>query len=130
MPEVNWLAIVVAAASSLAVGFAWYGLFAKPWMAGVGITEEHARGGNPAIIFGGAFVLALIQCFCLAAFFGPEATLQECVIYGFLAGAAWVATALGVQYLFERKPLSLFLINGGYNAVTFTVFGLILGLMR
>ncbi len=34
MHHLNWLAILVAAVSSLAAGFLWYSpmLFAKPWM--------------------------------------------------------------------------------------------------
>jgi hypothetical protein len=32
--------------------------------------------------------------------------------------------------LFERRPLSLWLINGGYHTVQFTLFGLIIGLMQ
>jgi len=35
-----------------------------------------------------------------------------------------------VTYLFERKPMKLFLINAGYHAVTFPLMGLILGLWR
>ncbi|MGE0046823.1 MAG: DUF1761 domain-containing protein [Hyphomonadaceae bacterium] len=130
MPDVNWLAIVVAAASSLAVGFAWYGVFGKAWMGHTGQSEEKLKSGNPAMIFGLAFVLALVQCFCLAMFFGPEMPVGETTFYGFLTGAGWVATALGVQYLFERRSLTFWLINGGYNIVAFTLFGLILGLIR
>src|SRR5262245_29925294 len=79
MPEVNWIAIILAAASSLLVGFAWYSpaLFNKAWMREVGMTEEKARTGNMALIFGGAFALALVQCFCLAMFFGREMPWQQ-----------------------------------------------------
>jgi hypothetical protein len=38
-----------------------------------------------------------------------------------------VATAFGVVYLFERRPIALFFINGGYNVVAYTVMGAILG---
>ena len=30
-----------------------------------------------------------------------------------LAGLGWVATGLGVTYLFERRPLGLYLIDAG-----------------
>ena len=42
----------------------------------------------------------------------------------------WVAASYGINYLFERRPLRLWLINGGYHVLQFTAFGLILGLMR
>jgi hypothetical protein len=44
-----------------------------------------------------------------------------------MVGAFWVATAFGVVYLFERRPMSLLLINGGYNVVVYTVMGVIIG---
>ena len=44
------------------------------------------------------------------------------------AGLCWVAASFGINYLFERRPLGLWLINGGYHTLQFTVFGLILGL--
>ena len=44
-----------------------------------------------------------------------------------MVGAAWVVTAFGVVYLFERRPLVLLLINGGYNVVVYSLMGAILG---
>jgi hypothetical protein len=49
-------------------------------------------------------------------------------IAGFAAGLSWVAASFGINYLFERKSLVLFLINGGYDTVQFTVIGLVLAL--
>jgi hypothetical protein len=49
---------------------------------------------------------------------------------GFLIGLLFVAMAMGITYLFERKSLKLFFINAGYQIITFTVIGLILGLWR
>jgi Protein of unknown function (DUF1761) len=45
-----------------------------------------------------------------------------------LAGIAWVSTSFGINYLFERKSLTLFLVNAGYHTVQFTTMGLVLGL--
>ena len=46
---------------------------------------------------------------------------------GFATGLGFVSLALGVNYLFEGKPLKLWLINAGYNTVVFSVMGLIIG---
>jgi hypothetical protein len=43
------------------------------------------------------------------------------------AGLCWVAASFGINYLFERKNLALFAINGGYHTLQFTLIGLILG---
>jgi hypothetical protein len=48
---------------------------------------------------------------------------------GSSAGLFWVAGGLGINYLFERKPLGLFLINGGYFTVQFTLIGLFLSVL-
>ena len=47
---------------------------------------------------------------------------------GIAASLFFVVPALGVIYLFERRPLQLFFINAGYQVVNFTVMGAILGL--
>ena len=51
-------------------------------------------------------------------------------LYGLCAGLCWVAASYGISYLFERRPLALWLINGGYHTVQFTLIGLILGAWR
>jgi len=47
-------------------------------------------------------------------------------MWGFLAGFGWVATFVGTHYLFERRSLTLFLINAGYSIVALTVMGTII----
>jgi len=126
--EINWLAVVAAAASSFLLGGLWYSaLFAKPWMAAAGLTEAQAKSGNPAIIFGGSFVLALIASASFAVFLGPSLDAATGALYGFTAGLCWVTASFGINYLFERKTLMLFLINGGYHTLQFTLIGAILG---
>ena len=44
-----------------------------------------------------------------------------------LSGPALVAAFLGVIYLFEKRRLALWLVNGGYCVVALTVMGAILG---
>ena len=128
LDSVNYLAVLVAALSAFLVGGLWYSaLFAKPWMRANGFTEADARSGNPALIFGGSLVLALVIAFILVLFLGPARDLAIGVSAGLMAGAFWVAAAFGITYLFERKPLKLFLINAGYHVVAFTVMGAILG---
>lgn len=128
--ELNWLAIVLAALASFPLGFVWYGpLFGKAWAAEVGMTDEKAKSGNPAVVFGGAFVLALIQASTFALFLGPV-TNPEAALYGLTAGLCWVGAAFGVQYLFERKSWKLMSINAGYNAVAFTLIGAIIGALK
>ncbi len=46
---------------------------------------------------------------------------------GFGVGLGFVATSVGVNYLFARKSFKLFLIDGGYWTVVYTVMGAIFG---
>ena len=126
--HLNWLAVIAAALSSFVLGGLWYGpLFAKPWMQAAGVTQDQVNKGNKAMIFGGTFVLALITAASFAFFLGANVDATTGALYGFTAGLCWVTTSLGSTYLFEHKPMSLFLINGGYRTLQFTLIGLILG---
>ena len=129
LTQINLLAVLVAALSNFVLGSLWYSslLFQKPWMRESGMTEEKARKGNMAMIFGTSFVLTLIMAFNLAAFLGPDSTLAWGAAAGALAGVGWVAASTAISYLYEQRSLVLFLINGGYQAVTFIIMGAILG---
>src|SRR6266851_4251343 len=97
--HINLLAVLVAAISTMAVGFLWYSplLFAKPWMREMGYDpndkarmEEMKKSAGPA--YGGSFV----------------ATLQ-------LTGV-----------LFMKQSMKLFAINTGYQLVCYLVMSAIL----
>lgn len=128
MPEINWLAVFAAAASSFVLGGVWYGaVFGDAWLKAAGLTTEQAMAGNKAMIFGGSFVLALISAATFAIFLGPDLDATTGALYGLTAGLCWVAASYGISYLFEMRPLSLWLINGGYHTLQFTLIGAILG---
>jgi hypothetical protein len=129
--EINWLAVIAAAASSFVLGGAWYAaLFAKAHQAAAGLSADQMKSGNMPLIFGGSFVLALIASASFAVFLGGEVDATTGAMYGFTAGLCWVTASFGINYLFERKNLTLFLINGGYHTLQFTLIGLILGAWR
>ena len=130
--KLNFYAIGAAALSTFLIGGVWYSpvLFGKAWQAETGISDEKLKTRSPAPIFGTSFVLALMMAFNLAAFIGPDATLGFAVAAAFAAGFGWVALGMGVTYLFESRSLKLWLIDGGYHTVSFTVMGLILGAWR
>src|ERR1044072_4991837 len=127
MPEVNYLAVAAAAVSAFLLGGLWYSpvLFAKKWMAYTGneCAEGEQPKGNVGMIFGGAFLLSLIAAWVFAMFLGPNPGLKFATAAGFAAGLFWVAASFGISYLFERRPLGLWLINGGYHTLQFTLYG-------
>lgn len=128
--DVNWLAVIAAALSSFPLGFLWYGpLFGKIWQREAGLSAEQLKSGNMGVIFGGALALALIQSAAFAVLLSAE-PMPEIVLYGLIGGLCFVATAIAVQNLFERRSWKLTAINGGYNVIAFTVIAAIIGAWR
>jgi hypothetical protein len=130
--QIHYPAVLAAAALGFVIGGLWYSplLFAKPWMQSAGITEEQTRQASMAKVFGLSALATLVMALNLAAFIGPKASLGFGLFAGFAAGLGWVAMSLGVIYLFEQRPLKLWLINSGYQVVTYTVMGGVLGVWR
>ena len=131
MPEVNYLAVVIAAVASFLLGGLWYSpaLFGKAWQREAGLTEEQLKSGNMARIFGLSLVLSLLAAWVFALFLGPRPPTALGLGAGFSAGLCWVTASFGINYLFERKSFKLFLINGGYHTLQFTIIGLTLALL-
>jgi hypothetical protein len=130
MPEVNYLAVIAAAVATFLLGGLWYSpaLFGNAWQREAGVSEEQMKNANMAKIFGLAFVLSLIAAWVFALFLGPRPPMALGLGAGFSAGLCWVAASLGINYLFERKSFKLWLINGGYHTLQFTIIGVILAL--
>lgn len=132
MENVNLVAVLLCGVASLVLGAVWYApqVFGKAWQAGTGLTDAQLQSGNMPLIFGGAFVLSLIAAYVFAMFLGRGAELGFAVGVGFSAGLCWVAASYGINYLFERRSLKHWLINGSYHTVQFTLFGLIISLLK
>jgi hypothetical protein len=130
MPEVSWLGVIVAAVASFAIGSVWYSplMFTKVWQREAHVSEN-VQNRSMAMIFAVAFVLQLLGALVFAMFLGPRPGLVDGTVCGLATGLFLVAGALGVNYLFEGRSFKLWLINGGYNVVTFTAFGAILGVL-
>ena len=126
--NINWLSVVVAAFSAFLLGGLWYGpLFGKAWIEAFGFKESDLSKQNHPKVFGLSFILALIATITLEMFIGPEANLIFGAIAGFLAGFGWVATMLGILYLFEMRSLKAYLIDAGYCTIALTLMGVVLG---
>lgn len=126
--DINWLSIIVAGVSAFLIGGVWYGpLFGRAWMKEFGFTEEDLKQRNIPKTFGLSLVLALFAAINLDMFIGAEASLSFGAMAGLLAGIGWVATFMGIIYLFEMRSLAAFLINAGYCVIALTTMGAILG---
>jgi Protein of unknown function (DUF1761) len=132
MPEISWIAVLLCGISTLVIGGIWYSplLFGKAWQRESGLSDEILAQGNMGFRFGITFLIGIVASATFAMFIGNSMTVAQATAAGACAGIAWVAAAFGINYLFEHRSLKLWLINGGYSAVLFTVFGAIIGVMQ
>ena len=126
--NINWLSVLAAAVSTFLVGGIWYGpIFGKAWMKEFGFSEEDLKKRSAPKTFGLSLLLAFFAALILEMFIGPEADLMFGTMAGLFAGIGWVATFLGILYLFEMQSLKGYIINAGYCIISLTLMGLILG---
>lgn len=133
---INVWELIVASLSTFVVGFLWYGnfLFGKSWQKLAGLSDEDLTKGNMALIYGLAFVLNFIAALFISLFteiammLGSSAFLAG--LFAIVLCLGFVATSFGVNFLFSRKPLKLYLIDVGYMVVSFFVMGVIIGAWR
>ena len=130
MPQISYLAVTAAAISTFLVGGLWYSpiLFGKIWQREAGLSDQQLANSNMVRIFGAALLLSLVAAVVFALFLGPRPSMPLGLGAGFSAGLCWVASSIGINYLFARRSFKLFLIDGGYHTVQFTMIGVILAL--
>jgi hypothetical protein len=134
--EVNELAVLLAAISSMVVGSIWYlpGVFGNSWMK---MTKSKmgkgASGGKMAWMYGSVFVASLFTAYILAhviylsnRFFGHSYLVDS------ISTAAWmwigfVAARFYVHDTFEERRKMLTILNAGHELVTLLVMAIIIG---
>ena len=134
---INWIAVFTAAFAYFMIGALWYSklLFAHKWIAylKLDVNDPNAKKGM-AIMFAGSFVLMLIQCFAIAVLAGRLHLVDNGWMSGLKLGAftgcCFCAAQIGINYLYEKKPFGLFLINGGYALVGNIVAAIIICVLK
>jgi hypothetical protein len=108
--------VLAGAAAFFAVGALWYGLlFSKPWQRAAGLSNTQLREGNMAVIFGLTLAFELLIALVLWHLLektDPKPLVVMMMAVGFAGGV--MIPAIGINYLYLRKPLALFLIDAGH----------------
>lgn len=139
MHNFNLLAILVAAISTIVVGFIWYSpiLFAKPWMREMSYgpndkakVQEMQKTAGPAYL--ASFIASLVSAFILALFFHEMhvSTVEIGLLIAFHVWLGFVATVQLTGVLFMKQSMKLFAINTGYQLACYLVMGTILSAWR
>lgn len=131
--HVNVLAVIVATLAAFGLGALWYTvLFGQRWVKEIGMTEEQMKqGAHMGRIFGTCLVLTFVMGLGLAYIWHNEdpaaLTWQVGLYHGLLIGLFFVAPSTGINYLYQRKSLALWLIDVGYQVVFLGIMGAIIG---
>jgi hypothetical protein len=135
--EVNYLAVFLAAVSSMIVGSIWYApkVFGNTWMKLAGLTEgQLKKGGMMPMVW--AFVLSLLTAYVLAHVtflanhFYQHSFLQDALSTAFWVWLGFVVTRIMVHNLFELRPGKLNALALGNEFITIMLMALIIGLLQ
>lgn len=131
--DVNYLAVILAAAVAQPLGFLWYGpLFGQAWMRARGYTEQDIEGGGGAVFFVVPVLASLVIAYTLARLVdmvGAD-SVGDCIAVAAFVWAGFMGTATAMQLTFSPKAsnkLGLFAIEGGFYLAMALVAGAIIG---
>lgn len=134
--EVNLMAVLLAAISSMVVGSIWYAkkVFGDTWgkLAGVDMKEWNDKMSWTPMV--GMFVLSLVMAYVLAhvtalsaSYFTDKTFLYCAISSGFWMWIGFVVPTSVGSGLFEMRRKKLLAINAGNWLVTLLVMGWIIG---
>jgi hypothetical protein len=131
--SMNHWAVLVSALILWLLGAVWYSpaLFAKPWMAALGIRPDGEKKGL-ALGMVSSFIGDLILSFVLLHFilWANAATWATGAFIGFISWLGFIAAPAFPQGIYERRPFKLFAINTGYWLVGLLITGGLLAVWR
>jgi surface polysaccharide O-acyltransferase-like enzyme len=136
MTGINYLAVLVAAILTMALGALWYApmVFGKAWAALVGISPEVAqkRMAGMRRAYSLTFVSSFVMAYVLARllWYANIESAGGGMLIGVLAWLGFVATTQGITFLFEGRPFRLYVIDTGYPLVALAIMGALLAVWR
>ncbi|MBU2446788.1 MAG: DUF1761 domain-containing protein [Bacteroidetes bacterium] len=130
----NFIAIFVVAVFNLVLGALWYSplLFAKPFMATIGKSEEELRQGSNKMMYLYQFIAGLITSYILAHFvdFAMADTFWMGIQTGIWAWLGFVAATHIAGVVFEGRNIKLYLIYVGYQLIAIALSGGVLAVWK
>lgn len=128
--QLDLIAILIAAAVNLFIGFAWYSpwLFGPLWKNLAGFDGKHPYKRRKYAPLWSA-LLSLLSAYILGFFivFLGVTTVSDGMFVGFLSWLGFILTTLLSGVIWSHKPVKLFLIDSSYRLLGIVVMGGILG---
>lgn len=134
VPDINWLAVILATVSTMVVGSIWYTpkVFGNYWMRVAKVNPGEAKSAVAPILT--TLVVSFISAWVLAGatflafeFYGGSylvnALLTALILWGGFTAARFIT-----HDVFEGRPAGLTILNCAHELITFLVMALIIGL--
>jgi hypothetical protein len=134
VPEINYIAVLLATLSSMIVGSIWYTpkVFGKYWMKKSGVTPS-GKTSDAVVPIVVTLLVSFITAWVLAgaayisfAFYGGSFLLNALVTGGIL-WAGFTAARFITHDAFDRRPSGLTILNIAHELVTILIMALIIG---
>ena len=131
LSQVHWLAALVAGIAYFMIGGLWYSkaLFGSKWAAlqKIDMNDANNKKGVAAIMFY-SFLLMVLTSVGLAILVVRMdiVLISGAIKLGLVTGLLFSVTAVSISFVYEKKPLALHFITGGYLLVGNIVASLIL----
>ena len=119
--QLPYLAILAAAAASWIFGAIWFGVFGRVWAVGLGLLSAGAppQPGKPPIF---ALVLSLVLEIVMAAALagllthiaGAQFSMKSALVSGFFVWFGFIAPTVATNYAYQRRPWSVWAVDGGH----------------
>ena len=130
-PEINAIAIIVAALAQFVLGFLWYsGMtpIGKRWTAEMGLGDMQGQPGAAMAIFP---IGSIMAAWAVAMVYGwsGAAGAMDGIRVGWVVAVAVAAQALASGVASGKGSVALHVINVGYLVVGYALMGAIIGVI-
>jgi hypothetical protein len=137
--EVNYLSVVAAAVSSMALGFLWYShiLFGKMWIKEKGLTAESLKENQKGMapLYGLSVFLGLVTAYVLYHVMSLSLAFYDYPLLSTGLTSAfwmWLGFVMPVQAtgtIFGNKNWKLFGIDTGFQLASLLLMGIVLAML-
>ena len=134
----NFLPFLLSGVAALAIGAVYYHpkVFGTMWMHSAGLNEDKLKGGNMAVIFGVAFLMAVMiamfmgnsmaEHIALNPHFDPKTgPFGHGAVHGLVTSIFLIIPVIVTISLFERRNFKYMLSHALYWIITFMAIGAI-----
>ena len=128
MPKVYHPAAIVAGVVYWLWGAVWYTVFGNQWLA---LTHLTAADRNPSAP--GPYVTSVLMAFVLsygtaiALGYDERRTSMHGIQFGVFVGFLFLASTMLTAFVYEGRPLGLWVLNSSYEIVGLAIVGAIIG---